>query len=97
MTCPGCGHVEEDGEGLPPKPLRDQLLTEGGRWRLALKDGDRVAVIKTVKSAFGLSLKEASAAARMFPTVYIGTKTEVEWLKLKLEASSAVAQVTPAL
>jgi hypothetical protein len=87
ISCPNCRHIEEDGLGLPPGPLRDQLLKEGGRWNLVANRASRVAAMRVIRSAWGLSMEETVATFRLFPVVYTGTKTEVEWLKAQMEAS----------
>ena len=45
MSCPSCGHTEEDGVGVPPKKLRDRLLKEGGRWKLVANGPNKAAPI----------------------------------------------------
>jgi hypothetical protein len=80
--------------GLPPAPLRDFLLKEGEQWRLVVNEANRVAAIRVVRKALGLSMEEAAAAAfRRFPVVYTGTRTEAEWLKTQMEASDVASQI----
>jgi hypothetical protein len=92
ISCPSCGHIEEDGVGVPPKELRDRLLKEGGRWKLVANGPHKAAPIKVVRSALGLS-GEAASAFRLFPVLYIGTKTEAEWLKARMDASNLASQI----
>src|SRR5215510_13852838 len=84
ISCPICRHVEEDGLGLPPEPVRDQLLKKGGRWSLVVNEASRVAAMRVIRS---LSLEETVDAFHLFPVVYTGTKTEAEWLKAQMGAS----------
>jgi len=93
ISCPNCRHIEEDGLGLPPASLRDQLLKVGGRWNLVANEASRVAAMRVIRSALGLSIEETVAAFRLFPVVYTGTKTEAEWLKAQMEASDIPSQV----
>jgi hypothetical protein len=93
ISCPNCGHIEEDGIGFPPEDLRDQLLKQGGRWKLVANEANRVAVLKIIRSSLGLSMEEAAATLRHFPTVYTGTKTEAQWLKTQMEASHISSRI----
>jgi hypothetical protein len=77
---------------LPPKWLRDRLLKEAGRWKLVANGSDKAAAIKVVRSALGLS-GEAASAFRLFPVVYVGTKTEAAWLKARMDASNLASQI----
>lgn len=92
ISCPSCGHVEEDGVGIPPEHLRDQLLKRGGRWKLLVNEADKAAAIRVIRIALSLSLEETAATLRAFPVVYTGTKTEVEWLKGQMDASNITSQ-----
>jgi hypothetical protein len=93
-SCVNCGHVEEDAIGFPPAPLRDLFLKEGGHWQLTVSEADRVAAIRVVRTALGFLLEEAAAVSlRRFPAVYVGTRTEVEWLKARMDASGVGSQI----
>jgi len=93
ISCLNCTHIEEDGPGLPPGPLRDQLLKEGGRWNLVANAASRVPAMRVIRSALGLSMEETVAAFQLFPVVYTGTKTEAQWLKAQMEASDIPSQM----
>jgi hypothetical protein len=90
ISCPACGRIEEDGEGLPPQEFRARLLQEGGRWKLVATGPAKAAAIKVIRSAFAVPLGEAF---RLFPVLYIGTKTEAEWLKAQMEASNMAVNI----
>ena len=90
ISCPACGRIEEDGEGLPPEEFRAHLLQEGGRWKLVARGPAKSAAIKVIRRALAVPLGEAF---RLFPVLYIGTKTEVEWLKAQMEASNVAANI----
>jgi ribosomal protein L7/L12 len=71
------------------------MLQEGGRWDVVAKDASRVALLKAIRNAFGLSLEEAIEKSHIFPIVYQGTKTEAEWLSAQLREASIDASVVP--
>jgi hypothetical protein len=88
-SCTGCGYVEEeDGIGFPPQQLRDRILRDAGRWKLLASGLDRARAIKVVRSVLGLT-GEAASAFRQFPVLYIGTRTEADWLKTHMGAAGA--------
>lgn len=94
VSCPSCGHIEVDGVGIPPEHMRDQLLQKGGRWNLLVTEANKKArAIRVIRNALGLSMEETAARLRVFPIVYTGTKTEVEWLKGEMEASNVISQI----
>jgi hypothetical protein len=78
--------------GLPPKELRDRFLKAGGRWKLVANGPNKAAPIMVVRSTLGLS-GEAASAFRLFPVLYIGTKTEAEWLKARMDESNLASQI----
>jgi hypothetical protein len=92
ISCPSCGHIEKDGVGLPPEELRDRLLKDGGRWKLVASGSDKAAAIKVIRSALGLT-GEAASAFRLFPVLYVGARTEAEWLQAQMEASNLASQI----
>src|SRR5262245_14248508 len=93
ISCQNGRHIEEDDIGFPPEHVREQLLKHGGRWKLIVSETDRAAATLIVRRALGLSMEETTAAFRLFPVVYTGTKTETEWLKAQMEASNISSQI----
>jgi hypothetical protein len=79
--------------GLTPAHLRDPLLKAARRWKLVAKEANRAAAIKVIRSALDLSMEEAAASSGVFPVLYIGTKTEAEWLKAQMDASNLTSQI----
>jgi hypothetical protein len=78
--------------GRPPEKLRDRLLKDGGRWKLVASGSDKAAAINVIRTALGLS-GEAAYAFRLLPVLYVGTRTEAEWLQAQMEASNLASQI----
>jgi hypothetical protein len=78
--------------GPLPEQFRDRLLRDAGRWKLVASGPDKAAAIKVIRRALGLSGEEASAF-RLFPVLYVGTRTEAEWLKAQMEVSNLGSQI----
>lgn len=93
ISCPGCMEVEEGGEDFPPDWFRQLLLEDDGWWDVIAKDANRVALMKTLKSIFNVSLDGVMAKARLFPFVYSGTRTEAQWIKLQLEKADIASEM----
>ena len=90
-SCTKCGNIEEDGEGFPPPEYHKQLLEAGGRWKLIVDLRFKAPFLKVLKSLLGLLLLKAKAIK--FPEVFVGTKTEVEWLAFYSEAGGVAVEV----
>jgi hypothetical protein len=93
ISCQNGRHIEEDDIGFPPQHVREQLLKQGGRWKLIVSETSREAAMLIIRPALGLSMEETAAAFRLFPVAYTGTKTEAEWLKARMEASNIASQI----
>jgi hypothetical protein len=90
--------VEEDGIGVAPTRVRVMLLAQHGEWRVRVDEpAARTDVMRVLRSTFGLSLGQASAATTSMPgEIYRGTRGEATLLSERLASAglSATAIVT---
>jgi len=80
VRCPAAGNFEEDGDGVDdaPSDLRNELLAAKGAWSVLADEGDKLKAIAATKRL--LPLAEMAALLRSFPTLFIGTSAEADWL-----------------
>lgn len=87
FRCPTCGASEEDGTGIAPAWLRDALIEAEGSWglRVELTGSDRIAACKTLHCDLNTDFDDVSAMLKRIPgIVYVGTRTEMQWLQSRL-------------
>ncbi len=86
---------EEDGVGLPPECIRDQLIEKGGEWELITNESvNKSVVVMVMRSTMQLDMGEAAKLLKKMPgVIYTGTKVEVDWLKSQLLKLGATAEV----
>ena len=85
--CTNCGAtIEEDGQETP-EDIREAILKHDGMWSLSFDSSTPKALTdKVIREVMGLSLSDvANMSKSKNDRIISGTKTEVEWLKDKLE------------
>ncbi|GAA4880275.1 hypothetical protein [Kitasatospora terrestris] len=93
-ACGAATMVCGDGFGEEPPGLRARLLAEGGRGRLLLAGGSRVAALAEVRTLFGLGLGAAGAAlTALVAGTYGATVPEVALLARRLRGRGVEAEV----
>jgi hypothetical protein len=97
--CPHCGNqIEEDGNGYPPKNIRELILEIEGEWNLNITNIDSKAIItlmKTLRESLNLSLPEVLKIKEKIPgCIMTGTKFELDRLIQILEAKNIKASVS---
>jgi len=88
-----CVAFEEDGYDFPPDWVRTILLMNGGEWEVMAEGADRVVLLMTIRQLFDLTMVEGVQRSRQFPSVSKGTKTEAEWVKMKLSDVGVASKV----
>ncbi len=98
--CPSCGcATEADDCGFPPPEIRDVLITAHGLWGLHidLTGSARISACKILHCDLNTDFGDVPAMKSRIPgIVYVGTKTEMEWLRSRLDEfdfTSAVVEV----
>ncbi|WP_158071928.1 hypothetical protein [Kitasatospora sp. CB01950] len=96
--CPACGASACLGFGVDETPdwVRDRLIARHGTARLRLADpaAGRVAVLKTVRGAWDVTLSRACVlAGQLAGEGLAGTLPEVTWLRERLAAGGVQADV----
>lgn len=93
-ACQHCGfEIHLDDGGYPPEEIRQAILAEQGKWRLAIAETGRGRILATkiLRQVMDLSLAEAMKLKNMMPgTIAFGTKVEIERLRIIL-ASEGLA------
>ena len=92
FRCPKCGASEEDGSGTAPSWLRDAIIESDGYWALDVhtNNENRLHAIKMLHCPFS----EVAGVKDRFPGIVVaGTKTEMEWLKHRLETIDVESSV----
>lgn len=86
VRCPTVGYFEEDGDGIgdAPSDLRRELLTAKGTWSVRADEGEKLKAIATTKRLLSLPLADMTTLLQSFPTLFVGTKAEADWLVEKL-------------
>ena len=83
--CNDCNSaVEMDDFGFPPPEIRQKILEEEGEWELKANSAElknKVKIIKVLRKALNLSIKDASTFLKNLPNIINGTKVEMQWLK----------------
>eukprot|EP00456_Euglypha_rotunda_P085917 TRINITY_DN86892_c0_g1_i1.p1 TRINITY_DN86892_c0_g1~~TRINITY_DN86892_c0_g1_i1.p1 ORF type:complete len:141 (-),score=15.48 TRINITY_DN86892_c0_g1_i1:183-605(-) len=81
ISCPTSGqNIEEDGTGVGPPILRNELLKSKGTWSVLVEDTGKIKAAATAKRLFSLSNYDASSLLKSFPALRVGTKAEAAWL-----------------
>ncbi|MFJ1790218.1 hypothetical protein [Kitasatospora griseola] len=99
LSCRACGAsmcLGFGADGTPPW-VRDPLIARHGTARLRLTDpaAGRVAVLKTLREAWDLTLPQALAlAVQLAGPGLSGTLPEVAWLRERLDARGVPAGIT---
>jgi DNA-directed RNA polymerase subunit RPC12/RpoP len=82
-----CNHcssaVEMDDFGMPPNEIRQQIIEEEGKWKLIVnptESKNKAKIVKIIRQALSLSIREASSLLNNFPNIISGTKVEMQWL-----------------
>ena len=86
--CKNCGfQLEEDGDGFPPKSIRNRILEMNDTWNLCVfENTNKAIIIKVIRQALQLNLKEASQYIKRIPgCLMTGTKLEMDWLSQLLQ------------
>jgi hypothetical protein len=96
VRCPVAGNFEEDGDGIDdaPSDLRNELLAAKGAWSVRADEGEKLKAIATTKRLLSVPLAEMAALLQSFPTLFIGTKAEADWLAETLTREDITAAVT---
>ncbi len=83
--CKSCNTaIEMDDFGFPPDEIRQKILNQEGEWKLkinSLELKNKAKIIKVLRYALNLSIKDTSKLLKKFPYVANGTKVEMLWLK----------------
>lgn len=85
-----------DDTGFPPDEVRSFILRAEGEWHLLIEESqlNKVAAMKILRQALGISLTETQRLLKCFPDSSIkGTQTEMEWLKQLLATKEIQATV----
>ncbi|MDB5330943.1 MAG: hypothetical protein JWP03_2094 [Phycisphaerales bacterium] len=72
-----------DGRGLPPRDIRDAIISEEGEWELRVPDAaaPKTCITKLLRKEQSLSLAQAAALIQTMPgVVACGTIAEMELL-----------------
>ncbi|MEO1166013.1 MAG: hypothetical protein AAFV98_19680 [Chloroflexota bacterium] len=87
--CPECDYATElDDIGALPNHLRNVVLQTEGKWQLKLARQPSLAILKALKVELNLSLealKQLKENIDKYSIIGEGTKTEMVFLKHKLE------------
>ncbi|WP_052509518.1 hypothetical protein [Kitasatospora griseola] len=100
FSCRACGAsmcLGFGADGTPPW-VRDPLIARHGTARLRLTDpaAGRVAVLKTLREVWDLTLPQArKMAAQLADPGLSGTLPEVAWLRERLDVRGVSAEITP--
>ncbi|MFI9788387.1 hypothetical protein ACIHEI_33485 [Kitasatospora sp. NPDC051984] len=92
----GAGSCLGFGTGEAPPWVRDPLIAQHGTVRLRLIDpaAGRVAVLRTVREAWGLELSQArELAEQLAGDGLAGTLPEAAWLRERLAARGVPAEI----
>lgn len=95
LRCPSVGDVEEDGVGVGPVDLRDQLLVAHGTWIVRASTNDKAKAISATKRLQDTSLADAVNLLKSFPILLIGTAAEADVLVKSLAAEGVGAETIP--
>jgi hypothetical protein len=90
FQCPSCGEAyEADGFTPAPEEFRRIIIAEEGEWALEATAPPSLALLKTLREEFSLSLAEAQELKRRMPgELRRGTRYEMEKLLRTLERSA---------
>ena len=94
--------TEEQGVGIPPAEVHDFLMKKNGAWELCIRPGESPTRVSQIRLFFRKALAAPLGDmqfmfSRIGPgRVYLGTKTEVEWLRDQLAAKKIDVACEPA-
>lgn len=98
--CEKCSDsVEIDDLGIPPNEVRQKILSVEGEWNLIVESVDKKKKMRTsqlLRNLFNYSMLEMKDLLKNIPgIVFHGTKTEVEWIQVKLEEINVTSKIEP--
>jgi hypothetical protein len=84
---------ELDDIGMPDEKTRDQLIQQTGLWELISEDNNRSVIGRVIKNALKISLKEVVDTLKSMLIIYVGTKTECEWISFLLKKEGVLTKI----
>ena len=88
LHCSACGcAIEADDSGFPPPEIRDLLIAAHGLWALQveLTGIERISACKILHCDLNTDFADVPVMKNRIPgIVYVGTKTEMQWLQSRL-------------
>jgi hypothetical protein len=83
--CKSCNYaIELDDFGFLPTEIRQKVIQKESEWKLkvdSVESKSKVKIIKILRRALNLSIKDTSKLAKNFPHMTRGTKVEMQWLQ----------------